>query len=213
VTTVDSEALAARHGALSTPGATEDTVVVDLGGGTVDTVGTGRGVVAAGGGELLTVSVAALTGISTAAAEHVKRGPASRVEAPQVLLAEDGARTFLDRPAAPETVGSLVVSGPAGLLPFHRTLAPGEWRALRLRLKVDLVGGNVARAIRTLALQPRTVVVVGGPAGDDEVLAAVSGALPRGTAVGRGNVAGTLGHRYAVAYGLLCATALETTAL
>jgi len=212
VHTVASEACAARSGALTTPGTTEETVVVDLGGGTVDTVSTGEPVVAAGGGELLTVSVAALTGISVAAAEHVKRGPAYRVEAPQVLLAEDGSRTFLDHPAAREAVGSLVVDGPAGLLPFHRSLAPGEWRALRLRLKVDLVGGNVARAIRTLKLEPRTVVVVGGPAGDDEVLAAVSGTLPRGTAVGRGDVGGMLGHRYAVAYGLLCGTALDTTA-
>jgi sugar (pentulose or hexulose) kinase len=52
-----------------------------------------------------------------------------------------------------------------------------------------------------------TVVVVGGPAGDDEVLAAVARALPEGVAVGRGNVAGSLGHRYAVAYGLLCGLA------
>jgi hypothetical protein len=43
---------------------------------------------------------------------------------------------------------------------------------------------------------------VGGLAGDDEILAAVAGALPPGTAVGRGDVAGSLGHRYAVAYGL-----------
>jgi hypothetical protein len=35
------------------------------------------------------------------------------------------------------------------------------------------------------------------------VLAAVGGALPAGTAVGRGNVAGSLEHRFAVAYGLL----------
>lgn len=198
-----SEADAARAGALTTPGATPDAVVVDLGGGTVDTVSARAAVVAAGGGELLTLSVAGLAGITAAAAEHVKRGPAHRVEAPQVLLAEDGARSFLDRPTPRETVGSLVVTGPAGWLPFHRTLAPGEWRALRLRLKVDLLGANVARALRTLDVAPRTVVVVGGPAGDDEVLAAVTGALPAGTAVGRGDAAGLLGHRYCVAWGLL----------
>jgi len=200
---VASEAMAGRAGAMSTPGAGGDTVVIDLGAGTMDTVSGERAVVAAGGGALLTVSVAALTGATGAAAEWVKRGPAHRVEAPQVLLAEDGSREFLDRPAPAETVGSLVVRGPAGLLPFHRVLAPGEWRALRLRLKVELVGGNVARALRTLDAAPRTVVVVGGPAGDDEVLSAVSRALPAGTAVGRGDVGGTLGHRYAVAYGLL----------
>lgn len=198
-----SEALAGRAGAISTPGAGQDTVVIDLGAGTMDTVWGERAVVAAGGGDLLTVSVAALTGVTGAAAEWVKRGPAHRVEGPQVLLAEDGSREFLDRPAPPDAIGSLVVRGPAGLLPFHRVLAPGEWRALRLRLKVELVGGNVARALRTLDATPATVVVVGGPAGDDEVLSAVSRALPAGTAVGRGDVAGTLGHRYAVAYGLL----------
>lgn len=203
VHTVSSEAAMARAGALSTPGSTADTLVVDLGGGTVDTVSSGAAVVAAGGGELLTQSVAALAGTTAAAAEHVKRGPAHRVDAPQLLLAEDGTRAFLDRPAPTDTVGALVVRGPAGLLPFHRTLAPGEWRALRLRLKVDLLGGNVARAMRTLEVAPRAVVVVGGPAADDEVLTAVAGAMPPGTAVGRGDVGGLLGPRYSVAWGLL----------
>ena len=124
-----SEALAGWAGAMSTPGAGQDTVVIDLGAGTMDTVSGDRAVVAAGGGDLLTVSVAALTGVTGAAAEWVKRGPAHRVEAPQVLLAEDGSREFLDRPAPPDAIGSLVVRGPAGLLPFHRVLAPGEWRA------------------------------------------------------------------------------------
>jgi hypothetical protein len=203
VRTVHAEAVAARAGGLSTPGAGDEAVVVDLGGGTIDAVSGSGTVVAAGAGDQLTHSVASLTGVGVAAAEWVKRGPAHRVEAPQVLLAEDGGRGFLDRPAPAEVIGSLVVRGPAGLLPFSRTLAPGEWRALRMRVKVDLLGGNVARALRTLDTAPRTVVVVGGCAGDDEVLAAVAGALPAGTAVGRGEVAGTLGHRYAVAYGLL----------
>ena len=202
-----SEAAAARRGALSTPGTPRDAVVVDLGGGTLDTVSPARAVVAAGGGELLTLAVAALAGITAAAAEHVKRGPAHRVESPQLLLAEDGSRAFLDRPAPREAVGALVVQGPAGLLPFHRALAPGEWRALRRRLKVDLLGANIARALRTLDADPRSVVVVGGPAGDEEVLAAVTGALPGGAAVGRGEVGGSLGHRYAVAYGLLALAA------
>lgn len=209
VSATTTEAAASRAGALSTPGAAGsagaagDMVVIDLGAGTIDAVSGGGAVVAAGGGELLTASVAALAGTTGAAAEWVKRGPAYRVEAPQILLAEDGSRDFLDRPAPPETIGSLVVRGPAGLLPFNRVLAPGEWRALRLRLKVELIGGNVARALRSLDLSPSTVVVVGGPAGDDEVLSAVSRALPDGTAVGRGDIGGALGCRYAVAYGLL----------
>jgi 1,6-anhydro-N-acetylmuramate kinase len=82
-------------------------------------------------------------------------------------------------------------------------MAPGEWRALRLRLKTELVGANVHRAVRTLDVSPRAVVVVGGPAADDEVLAAVTAALPGGVAVGRGDAMGSLGVRYAVACGLL----------
>ena len=199
-----SEPGAARAGALTTPGATPDAVVVDVGGGTVDVVTAEGHVVAAGAGELLTVGVAGLTGATVAAAEWVKRGPAARVESPQLLLGEDGGRVFLDRPAGPETVGALAVRGPAGLLAFDRRHAPGEWRALRLRLKADVLGGNVARALRTLDARPTTVVVVGGPAGDDEAMAAIARILPDGVAIGRGDVAGSLGHRYAVAYGLAC---------
>jgi len=203
VQTVASEATAARAGGISTPGAEQTALVVDIGGGTIDVVAAGENVVAAGGGQLLTISVAALTGATPAAAEWVKRGPAVRVETPHLLLGEDGSREFLDRPAGRETVGSLAVRGPAGLLPFDRTHAPGEWRALRLRLKADALGANVARAVRTLNERPTTVVLVGGPVGDDEVLASVARALPSGVAVGRGNAAGMLGHRYGVAYGLL----------
>jgi hypothetical protein len=207
VHTVGTEPAAARRGGLTTPGAEPGAVLVDVGGGTVDVVTAGGAVVAAGGGELLTVATAALTGTSRAAAEWVKRGPARRVEAPQVLLGEDGSRSFLDQPAPADTVGALVAPGPAGLLPFDRVHGPGEWRALRLRLKAAVLGGNVARALRTRGEEPGTVVVVGGAAGDEEVLGAVVRALPAGTAVGRGDVAGALGHRYAVAYGLVLALA------
>jgi hypothetical protein len=50
---------------------------------------------------------------------------------------------------------------------------------------------------------PGTVLVVGGPAGDDEVLRVVDAVLPEDVGLGRGNVAGVLGHRYAVAWGLV----------
>ena len=229
VVCVTSEARAAWYGGISTPGVNgaEDTVVIDIGGGTVDIVSAGTAVIAAGAGQLLTAGVAALAGTTLAAAEWVKRGPAQRVEAPQLLLGEDGIRRFLDRPAPAETIGALVVPGPAGLLPFGRSLSPAEWRALRLRLKVEALGGNVVRALRTMDAETRTVVVVGGPAGDEEVLSAVARALPDDVAIGRGNVGGAaggwaaggwaagsgaagigaagggLGHRYAVAYGLL----------
>lgn len=200
VHTAPGEALAARLGALSTPGAPADAVVVDLGGGTIDVVTPTGAVVLAGAGELLTVATAAVLGSAGTPAEWAKRGPASRVEAPQLLLAEDGTRTFLDAPVRPDAIGALVVPGPTGWLPFDRRLAPSEWRALRLRLKTEILGANLSRALPSAV---DTVLVVGGPAGDDEVLGCVARALPAGTVVGRADSAGVLGHRHAVAYGLV----------
>ncbi len=202
VRVVDGEAAAARLGACTTPGVRATATVVDLGGGTIDVIGPdGAEVVAAGAGEMLTVAVATFLGVPRGAADWVKRGPCSRLEAPQVLLAEDGARTFLDRPAPSAAVGSLVVPGPAGLLPFGGALAPAEWRALRLRTKQRVLADNVLRALRTAGSRPDDVLLVGGAAADDELVGLL---LPHlsGAAVGRGDVAGVLGHRYAVAYGL-----------
>lgn len=204
VRSAGSEALASRRGALSTPAAPSDALVVDLGGGTVDVIGPdGCAVSAAGAGELLTVSVAAVLGIVRGAAEWVKRGPGARVDRPQVLVYEDGRRRFLDAPAAATTVGQLVVDGPAGLLAFGGELSATEWRALRLAIKREVLGVNLARCLAAGAERPRSVVVVGGPAGDDEVLTSMTHVLGAGVAVGRGQVAGRLGHRFSVAYGLI----------
>ena len=103
--------------------------------------------------------------------------------------------------------GMLAVEGPGGLLPFDRRHGPGEWRAIRIRLKLAVLAGNFQRAVRTLGPDLSQVLVVGGPAGDEEVLAIIARSLPEGVAVGRGDVGGILpggplGHRYAVALGL-----------
>jgi len=212
-----SEAAAARAGALTTPGARPDALVLDLGGGTVDLVvpsgawpeGAVEHVVA-GAGELVTAAVARLAGCSRGAADWVKRGPCARLDGPHVLSDEDGGRRFLDRPAPSDAVGSLVVPGPAGLLPFSRTLAPSEWRALRLRVKRAALGDNVARLTARAGggAAGREVVLVGGVAGDAELLRVLDVALA-GSGVGRADVAaglvgrGALGHRWAVAYGLV----------
>ena len=209
---VRSESTAARAGALTTPGACKGSIVADLGGGTVDVIGsTGREIVAAGAGEMLTAAVATYLRLPRGAADWVKRGPCSRLEAPQVALAEDGVRTFLDRRAPRAAVGSLVAAGPAGLIPFGGSLAPAAWRSLRLRLKQRVLGDNLARAMRSLDEQARDVLLVGGVAGDEELIGLLRPVLP-GVAVGRADVAGRLGHRYAVAYGLaLLATSESDT--
>ena len=208
-----TESAAARLGALTTPGARDDAVVVDLGAGTIDVIGggaTGRSVVAAGAGELLTAAVAEMLGIPRAAADWVKRGPCVRLDGGQRFEAEDGTRGFLEVPAPASVAGMLAVDGPGGWLPFDRRHGPGEWRAIRLRLKLAVLAANFRRAVRTLGQDPAQVLVVGGPAGDQELLRVLARMLPDGVAAGRGDVGGTcagepLGHRYAVALGLTLA--------
>ena len=205
-----SEPAAARLGALTTPGGRDDAVVVDLGAGTIDVIGPGGSVVAAGAGELLTAAVAEMLGIPRASADWVKRGPCVRVDGGQRFEGEDGRRGFLDVPAPASAAGMLAVEGPGGWLPFDRHHGPAEWRAIRLRLKQAVLAANFRRAVRTLGQDPAQVLVVGGPAGDEELLGVLARSLPDGVAVGRGDVGGTcpggpLGHRYAVALGLALA--------
>jgi hypothetical protein len=205
-----SEPGAARLGALTTPGARADAVVVDLGAGTIDVIAPESDVVAAGAGELLTAAVAETLGIARAAADWVKRGPCLRVDGGPRFEAEDGCRGFLPAPAPSSAVGMLAVEGPGGLLPFDRRHGPGEWRAIRIRLKLAVLAANFQRALRTLGPDLSQVLIVGGPAGDEELLGIMARALPGGVPVGRGDVGGTcegdaLGHRYAVALGLALA--------
>jgi hypothetical protein len=210
VSCVLTEPAAARLGACTTPGARPDAVVVDVGAGTIDVIAPDGEVVAAGAGELLTVAVAEILGVPRAAADWVKRGPCVRLDGSQRFEAEDGSRGFLDGPADPAAAGMLAAAGPAGWLPFDRGHSPAEWRAIRLRLKEAVFAANLARALRTLGRDLGQVLIVGGPAGDDELLGVLLRTLPEGVTAGRGNVGGTLagpaaGHRHAAALGLALA--------
>ena len=77
-----------------------------------------------------------------------------------MLLAEDGTRVFQDRPAPTDAIGRLVVPGPAGLLPFSATMAPGEWRALRRPAQ-----GRAGRRQRRPRLRTLGSATVGGRGG------------------------------------------------
>jgi hypothetical protein len=207
VVVAESESFAARIGATSTPGVGSGAAILDIGGGTIDLISEVE-LSAAGAGELLTAAVAFALDTSRGAADWIKRGPAQRLESPQVLLSEDGSKNFVSE-AAPypaSAMGSLVTPGPAGFLTFGQNLQPAEWRIMRQGLKQAAIGKNVARLIRSLESITSTakeldLVVVGGPVADDELLPVI-GAIPGVKGIGRGNVAGKLGHRYAVAYGL-----------
>lgn len=203
VTRVDSEAAAARVGALTTPGITPDVVVVDVGGGTVDVVSDESRSVLAGAGQLLTAATATALEISRSAAEYAKRAEAVTAVTVQLIEDEHGRRQFLDTPVSGRCSGWLLTAAPSGWLPFTSRLSGAEWRSWRLAAKRQVIGGNVMRGIGRTAPGVTGVLLVGGGAGDDELVRAVTEQLGHDVSVGRGNVAGQLGHRFAVAYGLV----------
>lgn len=202
--TLATEPEAAAWGARTTARLPPDTVVCDIGGGTIDLIGQDRTVVAAGAGEAITVAVARVLGVPRALAETVKRTPAIRVEGPHVAHEEDGRRVFLDAPAQSDAIGRLCTRGAAGLVPFSNRLAAEEWRSLRLAIKQETVAANIARCLRAFPKPPTALLLAGGGALDDELLRTVAEALRAdGVIVGRANVEGRHGPRFAVACGLI----------
>jgi diol dehydratase reactivase ATPase-like protein/cobalamin-dependent diol dehydratase reactivating factor len=227
-----SEPAAARLGAATTPGMAPGALVADIGSGTIDVTAPGAGAatgteaVVAGAGDLLTAAVAQTLGVPRAAADWIKRGPCVRVEGTARYEAEDGTRGFLPAPAPASAAGMLAVPGPGGLLPFGPRsapsgghLGPSQWRAIRLRLKQAVLAASVRRALEAVigtghlaysSGMPAQLLLVGGPAGDDELVGVLARSLPEELAIGRGNVGAALGgeplgHRYAVALGLALA--------
>ncbi|GLP77236.1 diol dehydratase reactivation protein [Mycobacterium antarcticum] len=203
VTRIDSEAAAARVGALTTPGLTPGVVVVDVGGGTIDVVADGSRVVLPGAGQLLTAATAAALDISRSAAEYAKRAEALTAVTAQLVEDEHGRRRFLDEPIDGRCAGWLLTSAPSGLLPFTSRLSGPEWRNWRLTAKRLVIGVNVMGGIEQAAPEATGILLVGGGASDDELVRAVSEQIGHEVAVGRGDVGGQLGHRFAVAYGLV----------
>ncbi|BBX67916.1 diol dehydratase reactivase ATPase-like domain-containing protein [Mycolicibacterium psychrotolerans] len=202
--TLTSEPLAAAWGARTTPGFPPGSMVCDIGGGTVDLIGDLQTVVAAGAGESITVAIARVLGIPRALAETVKRTPAVRVEGPHVAHEEDGRRVFLDAPASSDAIGRLCTRGSAGLVPFSNRLAAEEWRSLRLAIKQETVAANIARCLSAFDDPPTALVLAGGGALDDELMRTVSEALrPLRVVVGRADIDGVHGPRFAVARGLV----------
>ncbi|HYZ69119.1 MAG TPA: diol dehydratase reactivase ATPase-like domain-containing protein [Mycobacterium sp.] len=202
--TVASEPEASARGARTTPGLPPDSIVCDIGGGTLDVVGAHRTVIAAGAGESITIAVSRVLGIPRALAERVKRTPALRVENPHVAHEEDGRRVFLDHPASSDAIGWLCTRGSAGLVPFSSRLAAEEWRSLRLAIKQETVAANIARCMRAFDHPPTALILAGGGALDDELLRTVGESLRTiPVAVGRANVDAVHGPRFAVASGLV----------
>ncbi|ORB30804.1 diol dehydratase reactivase ATPase-like domain-containing protein [Mycolicibacterium parafortuitum] len=202
--TLSSEPEAAAWGARTTPGIPAGSAVCDIGGGTVDVIGADCTVVAAGAGESITVAVARVLGIPLALAETVKRSPAIRVEGPHVAHEEDGRRVFLNAPASSDAIGRLCTRGSAGLVPFSNRLAAEEWRSLRLAIKQETVAANIARCLAAFERPPTAMVLAGGGALDDELMRTVGETL-RGVpiVVGRADIDGVHGPRFAVARGLV----------
>ncbi|GGM04635.1 diol dehydratase reactivase ATPase-like domain-containing protein [Nakamurella endophytica] len=202
VRVVAAEHHAAAVGAASTPALPPGAAVCDIGGGTVDVVDGAKAVVAAGAGELITLAVASALDVPRALAERVKRTAAVHVEAPHLAHEEDGRRTFLATQAPPAAIGRLCHRLDGELLPFSERLAAEEWRSLRLAVKRETVGVNISRCLTALGGTSAVLVLAGGGALDDELVRTVTDSLRGAVTVGRANVAGRFGPRYAVAWGL-----------
>jgi hypothetical protein len=211
VRTLGAEAHVGRLGALTTPGVPSDATVCDIGAGTIDLIPAGTAAItAAGGGDLLTASVAALLGIPRQLAEYVKRAPSIRVLSPFLIEHENGERSFEREALSPAAIGRLCAILDTGPQAFDeqlpRVLSAQEWRAARLALKERAIGRNVGRCLSALvpAGGSGVLVLAGGGALDGEAGRMVSSALrARGGVVGRANVLGQYGPRYAVAAGLV----------
>jgi hypothetical protein len=120
-----------------------------------------------------------------------------------VIAAHDGDRWAVVA-FDPGLLGRLCVPGADGhLVPFSDGLSPQDWRRTRLDLKAHVFTQSLRRALNTLdtGAIPHTVLLAGGGAEDDELVAVTGKSLPDAT-VGRADVAGRFGPRYAVAWGL-----------
>jgi hypothetical protein len=203
---VARESDAAMLGVATTPGAGRAPFILDLGGGTVDLHRFEGAVSTAGAGDLVTRICASLLGSHVALAERAKRHRSARVETPFTLHHEDGSRSFLGKPAPPDTLARLCAVDGKRLVALPAQLAPEVWGRLRHAAKREVLGLNVRRAIAAGggATRGELVMLVGGCASDPEVPDIVASELEReDVAVARANVLGRHGPRAAVAVGLV----------
>lgn len=212
VVVVAAETAAAVAGASTTPGAGHAPIVIDMGGGTVDLHvqldNRDVAIATAGAGLLVDRICGAILGIDPLRAEQAKRHPSVHVETPFILRHEDGSRTFLTSPAAPQSVAHLCITERqnGSLDALESALAPEVWARLRRAAKRAIIAGNLRRAITAAGGLPRgeLAVLVGGCAEDAEIVSEVSLALADlDLAIARGNVLGQHGPRAAVAVGLV----------
>ncbi|PRC51047.1 diol dehydratase reactivase, partial [Mycobacterium sp. ITM-2017-0098] len=90
------------------------------------------------------------------------------------------------------------------LVPFSGKLAAEEWRSLRLAIKQETVAANIGRCLTAFEEPPSAPPPASTSALDDELMRTVGEAL-RGIpiVVGRANIDGVHGPRFAVARGLV----------
>ena len=202
--TIATEPEAAAVGARTTPGLPPGTVVCDIGGGTIDLIGAGCAVTAAGAGEAITTAVARVLGIprrprrtGQAHAGAARRGPARRARGgrPPALPRQPRPRRR-DRPAVHarkcRAGAVLEQAGRRGVAQSAAGHQAGDRRGQHrpvpagLRRTAARAGAGRGRGARRRTAADRRR----GPALDAVV-------------VGRANIDGVHGPRFAVASGLV----------
>ena len=207
----------AVRGALTTPGSSVPTAILDMGAGSTDASvlrgdGIARSIHLAGAGNMVTLLIQSELGLeSSEDAENVKRYPLARVETLFNIRHEDGTVQFFDAPLPPHVFARTVVLHPEGMIPLPITHPLEVIRQVRIRAKQRVFVTNALRALAAVSPTSNVrdiahVVLVGGSALDFEIPQLVTKALGEYRVVaGRANIRGSQGPRNAVATGLVLA--------
>lgn len=209
------EAVMATLGALTTPGTRLPFAILDLGGGSTDSVlleedGKVKATHLAGAGELVTMLIQTELGISSRqVAEMVKKYPLAKVESLFHMRLENGEMKFFERQLDPRFFGRVVLMLPDEMIRLEEDIPMEKIVAVRREAKRKVFIENVLRALKTVAPEGDlkkipNVVLVGGSAADFEIAEMLTEELSAYRIVcGRGNVRSVKGPRNAVATGLV----------
>lgn len=203
----------AFKGVMTTPGAADPIIMIDIGAGSTDAAyrdlkGNLRTAHLAGAGNLITMLINSelhLNNFETA--EQIKKYPLAKVDNLYRLRFENGDVTFTDEPLPVQYFGQIVTVSERKELAIVDTKETMEKiRSVRRTAKRKVMIENVKRALEMLGEDSicQKVILVGGTVLDFEIGNLLTEEMAKlKITAGKGNVRGKEGPRNAVATGLI----------